>query len=54
MFECKTKTGKGWQQICGGVATHVEVVELNGESWGYVSCEEHHNAAAVPIGNLSD
>lgn len=54
MLECKTKTGTGWQVLCGEVATHIEVAVINGVAYGIVSCDKHHNPPAVAIGNNSD
>jgi len=54
VLECRTKTGKGWQQLCGEVATHIEVAVINDVAYGIVSCDEHHNPSAAPIGNNTD
>jgi hypothetical protein len=54
MAECKTKIGKGWQVLCGNIATHIEVVEINGVAYGIVSCDKHHNPSALPNGDDAD
>jgi hypothetical protein len=54
MLECRTKTGKGWQQLCGEVVTHIEVAVINDVAYGIVSCDKHHNPSAMPIDNTSD
>jgi hypothetical protein len=53
MLTCRTKTGPGWKVTCGKEATHIEVVELRGDAWAFVSCDEHHNSSAVAISNQS-
>ena len=40
--------------MCGAVATHIEVVEIEGVPYAIASCDKHHNAWAAPIGDQSD
>jgi hypothetical protein len=54
LLECKTKTSKGWQATCGAVATHIEVVEIDGVPYAIAACDKHHNPSAVAIGDESD
>jgi hypothetical protein len=53
LLECKTKTGRGWRILCGAVATHIEVVEIDGLPFAIASCDKHHNVSAAAIGDQS-
>jgi hypothetical protein len=44
---------QGWQLVCGAVATHIEVAEID-VAYAIASCVTHHNPSAVPIGDQSE